>query len=151
VATKAHLPLIAPVSSDPSLTHTRVPWIYRLPPDDRAQAEELVEKGLGSRNLKRVGIVVSADHDGRIFAKEMKAAMERAQNSPIFELAVDPSFHDPESLANRIRSFAPEALVMRLRPDAVRRLLAALQSAPFSCPGSRACVWSSSRRVTTVR
>jgi branched-chain amino acid transport system substrate-binding protein len=133
VATKAHLPLIAPVSSDPSLTHTRVPWIFRLPPDDRAQAEELVEKGLGPRNLKRVGIVVSADHDGRIFAGEMKAAMEGAQNSPTFELAVDPSLHDPESLAVRIRSFAPEALVMRLRPDAVRRLLAALQSVGVDC------------------
>ena len=53
VATKAHLPLISPVSSDPSLTHTRVPWIFRLPPDDSVQAEELMAKGLGPRNLKR--------------------------------------------------------------------------------------------------
>lgn len=133
VATKAHLPLIAPVSSDPSLTHTRVPWIYRLPPDDRVQAEALVAKGLGPPELKRVGIVVSADHDGRIFAEEMKAAMERAQNPPIFELAVGPDLDDPESLADRIRSFAPDALVMRLRPNAVQRLLAALQSIGVDC------------------
>jgi ABC-type branched-subunit amino acid transport system substrate-binding protein len=133
VATKAHLPLIAPVSSDPSLTHTRVPWIYRLPPDDHTQAEELVVEGLAPRDLKRVGIVVSADHDGRIFAEEMKAAMERAQNSPIFELAVDSDLHDPGSLADRARSFAPDALVMRLRPGAVRRLLAALQSVGVDC------------------
>jgi len=133
VATKAHLPLIAPVSSDPSLTHTRVPWIYRLPPDDRAQAEELVAEGLGPRALKRVGIVVSADHDGRIFAEEMKAALERGQNSPIFELAVAPDLHDPGSLADRVRSFAPDALVMRLRPDAARRLLAALRSVGVDC------------------
>jgi len=133
VATKAHLPLIAPVSSDPSLTHTRVPWIYRLPPDDRAQAEELVAGGLGPRDLKRVGIVVSTNHDGRVFAEEMKAALERAQNSPVFEFAVAPDLHDPGSLADRVRSFAPDALVMRLRPDAVRRLLAALQSVGVDC------------------
>ena len=133
VATKAHLPLIAPVSSDPSLTHTRVPWIFRLPPDDRAQAEELVVEGLGPRNLKRVGIVVSADHDGRIFAEELKEEMERAQNSPIFELAVDPNLHDPGGLADRVRSFAPDGVVMRLRPNAARRLLAALQSAGIDC------------------
>jgi branched-chain amino acid transport system substrate-binding protein len=144
VVTKAHLPLIAPVSSDPSLTHTRVPWIYRLPPDDRAQAEELVVEGLGPRRLKRVGLVVSADHDGRIFAKEMKAALERAQIPPIFELVAGPDIHDPGSLADRVRSFAPDSLVMRLRPDAVRRLLAALQSIGVDCdvflpwiPGSR--------------
>jgi len=133
VATKAHLPLIAPVSSDPSLTHTRVPWIFRLPPDDRAQAEEMVMEGLGPRALKRVGVVVSTDHDGRIFAEEMKAALEQVQNSPIFELEVAPGIHDPGSLANRVRSFAPDALVMRLRPDDVRRLLEALQSAGVDC------------------
>ena len=133
VATKAHLPLIAPVSSDPSLTHTRVPWIFRLPPDDRAQAEEMVMEGLGPRALKRVGVVVSTDHDGRIFAEEMKAALEQVQNSPIFELEVAPGIHDPGSLANRVRSFAPDALVMRLRPDDVRRLFEALQSAGVDC------------------
>ena len=133
VATKAHLPLIAPVSSDPSLTHTRVPWIFRLPPDDRAQAEEMVMEGLGPRALKRVGVVVSTDHDGRVFAEEMKAALEQVQNSPIFELEVAPGIHDPGSLANRVRSFAPDALVMRLRPDDVRRLLEALQSAGVDC------------------
>ena len=133
VATKAHLPLIAPVSSDPSLTHTRVPWIYRLPPDDRVQAEELVAEGLGPRELKRVGILVSADHDGRIFTEEVKAAMERAQNSPIFELVVDPDLHDPGSLADRVLSFAPDGLVVRMRPNAVRRLLAALQSVGVDC------------------
>jgi len=133
VATKAHLPLIAPVSSDPSLTHTRVPWIFRLPPDDRAQAEEMVMEGLGPRALKRVGVVVSTDHDGRIFAEEMKAALEQVQNSPIFELEVAPGIHDPGSLANRVRSFAPDALVIRLRPDDVRRLLEALQSAGVDC------------------
>jgi branched-chain amino acid transport system substrate-binding protein len=134
VATKAHLPLIASVSSDPSLTHTRVPWIFRLPPDDRAQAEELVVEGLGSRDLKRVGVVVSADHDGRIFAEEMKAAMERAKVSQIFEFVVEPDLPDPGSLADRVRSFAPDGVVMRLQPDAVRRLLAALQSVGVRCP-----------------
>ena len=133
VATKAHLPLIAPVSSDPSLTHTRVPWIFRLPPDDRVQAEELVVEGLGPRDRKRVGIVVSADHDGRIFAKEMQLVMERAQIAPFFELAVGPDLNDPGSLADRVRGFAPDALVVRLQPDAVRRLLEALQSVGVAC------------------
>jgi ABC-type branched-subunit amino acid transport system substrate-binding protein len=133
VATKAHLPLIAPVSSDPSLTHTRVPWIYRLPPDDRAQAAELVAEGLVPRALKRVGIVVSTDHDGRIFAEEMQLALERAQHSPIFELTVAPDLHDPGSLADRVKSFEPDAVVIRLGPDSTRKILAALQSIGVDC------------------
>jgi ABC-type branched-subunit amino acid transport system substrate-binding protein len=59
--------------------------------------------------------------------------MERAQMTPIFELAVAPDIHDPGSLADRVRTFAPDALVMRLRPDAIRRLLAALQEVGVDC------------------
>lgn len=133
VATKAHLPLIAPVSSDPSLTHTRVPWIFRLPPDDRAQADVLVVEGIGQRELKRVGIVVTADHDGRTFAAEAKSAMEKAGIPPIFEFVVEPGLHDPGSLADRVNSFAPDGIVMRMPPASVRKILAVLQSIGVDC------------------
>ena len=134
VATKAHLPLIAPVSSDPSLTHTRVPWIFRLPPDDAAQAGMLVKDGLVPQGLEAVGVLVSADHDGRTFAAEIKAAMEQDEMPPVFELAVDRDLHDPGSLADRVKSFAPDGLVMRLQPDAARRMLTALRSVGVDCP-----------------
>lgn len=133
VATKAHLPLIAPVSTDPSLTHTRVPWIFRLPPDDAAQAEALVKDGLVPRSLEAIGVLVSADHAGRSFSDELEAAMERRQIAPAFKLAVDPDLHDPGSLADRVKSFAPDGLVMRLRPAAARRMFAALQSVGIDC------------------
>jgi ABC-type branched-subunit amino acid transport system substrate-binding protein len=38
VATKARITLVSPLSGDPSLTHTAVPWMFRLPPDDSAGA-----------------------------------------------------------------------------------------------------------------
>lgn len=134
VATKAHLPLISPISSDPSLTHTRVPWIYRLPPDDAAQADVVVREGMVPRGLKRVGVVASSDHDGRVFAAEITAAMEKVQTPPVFALAVEVELSDPGSLADRVKSFAPDGLVMRLQPTAARRLLAALRSVGVGCP-----------------
>jgi ABC-type branched-subunit amino acid transport system substrate-binding protein len=134
VATKAHLPLIAPVSSDPSLTHTRVPWIFRLPPGDRAQAEMLVTEGLATRGLESVGVLVSADHDGKTFAAEIKAAMERQEMPSTFELAADPEAEDPAAVANRIKDFAPDGLVMRLSPKAARRILEELGAKGVSCP-----------------
>jgi branched-chain amino acid transport system substrate-binding protein len=134
VATKAHLLLISPVSSDPSLTHARVPWIFRLPPDDAAQAEVLVNDGLAPRSLTAVGVIASADHDGKTFANELEAAMGRRRSGPAFKLAVDPDLHDPGSLADRVKSFAPDGLVIRLRPAVGRRLIAALQSVGVDCP-----------------
>jgi ABC-type branched-subunit amino acid transport system substrate-binding protein len=134
VATKAHLPLIAPVSSDPSLTHTRVPWIFRLPPDDAAQADTLVKDGIAPRNLAAVGILVSNDHDGKTFATEVTASMERHGTPPAFELTAHPSADDSSDLARRIHAFAPDGLVMRLEPEAARRVLANLQTAGVDCP-----------------
>jgi len=133
VATKAHLPLIAPVSSDPSLTHTRVPWIFRLPPDDAAQAEKLVKDGLVPRSLEAVGVLVSADHDGRIFADELEAAMERRQIAPVFELALDAGAADFGSVARRVTGFSPDGLVIRFEPAAARRMFAALRMAGVDC------------------
>ncbi len=133
VATKAHLPLVAPVSSDPSLTHTRVPWIFRLPPDDAAQAEALLADGLAPSGLEAVGILVSADHAGRTFAAEIKRAMEGSQMTPVFELVVDPDLPDPGSLADRVKSFAPDGIVMRLQPTVVRKMLAALHAVDVDC------------------
>ena len=134
VATKAHLPLIAPVSSDPSLTHTRVPWIFRLPPDDAAQAKKLVNDGLAPRSLEAVGVLVSADHDGRTFADELEVAMERRQIAPVFKLALDAGAADFGSVAQRVTGFSPDGLVMRLKPAAARRMFAALRMAGIDCP-----------------
>jgi hypothetical protein len=46
IAAKAYVPVIAPLSSASSLTHTGVPWIFRLPPDDQIQARVLVQDGI---------------------------------------------------------------------------------------------------------
>ena len=36
ITTKARLPLLSPISADPTLTYIRIPWIFRLPPDFNA-------------------------------------------------------------------------------------------------------------------
>jgi branched-chain amino acid transport system substrate-binding protein len=134
VATKAHLPLIAPVTGDPSLTHTRVPWIFRLPPDDRMQAELLVLEGMVPRGVRRAALVTSDDHDGRSAGRELADAMARAGRPPAFELAVDPQLVEPWALASRLAEMAPDAVVLRLPGQAVRSALAAMGEEGLTCP-----------------
>jgi len=126
VATKAHILLIAPVSSDPSLTHTRVPWIFRLPPDDAAQAEVLVEEAIVPLGIERIGIVTSTDHDGRTAAGEFLTALERTGRPAIFHLEIDAMEAEPEEVATRVASFRPDGLILRLPPKAVRAVAAAV-------------------------
>jgi branched-chain amino acid transport system substrate-binding protein len=134
VATKAFLPLIAPISSDPSLTHTRVPWIFRLPPDDRTQAELLVVEGMLPRGVRRAALVISDDHDSRTTARELADAMARAGRPPAFVLATDPRLEDPVALASRLAELAPDGVVLSLPGPSVRSALAALDGEGLRCP-----------------
>jgi len=134
VATKAHIPLISPVSSDPSLTHTRVPWIFRLPPDDAAQAELIVTGAVVPRNLKRVGLVTSTDHDGRTVAGEITGALEQIGQPPVFHLELAPDEFDPTDLASRVVGFKPDGLLIRVPRTDLRRLADAIGAAGLDVP-----------------
>ena len=134
VATKAHIPLIAPVSSDSTLTHTRVPWIFRLPPDDASQAEILVAGAVVPTNLKRVGLVTSTDHDGRTVAAELIAALERAGLTPVFHLKLAPDAVDPTDLASRIAGFKADGVIIRVPRTDLRRLTDAFAAAGLEIP-----------------
>jgi len=134
IAAKAYLPVLSPVSSDPTLTHARLPWIFRLPPDGAAQARILIEEGVVPRGLKRVGMVTSTDHDGRRAAAGLRSAMERFGVPAAFHLSVEADLPDLRQAARRIRDFSPDGLVLRLPPVLVVRLLQALGESGDSFP-----------------
>lgn len=133
IATKAHVVLISPIATDPSLTHTRVPWIFRLPPDDSVQARVLVD-GLTARKLQRVGVVSGTDHDSRAASAEMVRAMEKAGLAPAFHLEIDPKVDEPQPVADRVRGFQPDGVVVLLGADGMARLVGALRAAGVTHP-----------------
>ncbi len=128
VATKAWVPLVAPISADPTLTYIRIPWIFRLPPDDEAQANVLVRDGILAGSLTRVGLITSSDHDGRTFANEVLERLHVAGVPPTFHFEVSANGNFAE-LADRARSFEPDAVIVRVPPSDMRDLLDQLSRA----------------------
>jgi branched-chain amino acid transport system substrate-binding protein len=122
VVTKAWVPLLAPVSADPTLTYIRIPWMFRLPPDDEAQAEVLVRDGVLARSLVNVGLITSDDHDGRIFAAETLERLRAAGVAPVFHFEI-PLNGDLAAIAQRARSFEPDAVIVRVPPSGMPHLL----------------------------
>ena len=133
VATKALLPLIAPVSSDPSLTHTRVPWIFRLPPDDTTQARLLVEQGVVGRDLRRIGLVTGTDHDSRAAATELLHALERAGRSPVCHLRIGEQA-DVGEVCRRLTAFDLDGLIIRAPSEVLAQLGSTLASIDLGLP-----------------
>jgi len=133
IATKALLPLIAPVASDPSLTHTRVPWIFRLPPDDVTQARVLVEQGVVGRDLRRIGLVTGTDHDSRAAATELLRALERAGRSPMCHLTIGEQA-DLGEVCRRLAAFNLDGLIIRAPSDVLAQFGSTLASIDFRVP-----------------
>jgi len=122
VATKAWVPLLAPVSTDPTLTYIRIPWIFRLPPDDEAQADAMVREGILGRSLSDIGLVTSGDHEGRTFAEAVLKRLAMAGVRPVFHFEI-PSGGDLSVLSGRMRAFEPDAIIARLPGSGMEELL----------------------------
>lgn len=127
VATKAWLPLVAPVASDPSLTRTRVPWVFRLAPDDAAQARRLA-RHIADLDAERVGVVTGVDRDSRAFAEEIGPALVAVGQPPVCHLELATDFV-PAAVVERLARFDLDALILRLPPDRLSALTAELDRA----------------------
>jgi len=133
VVTKARVPLLAPVSADPTLTWIRIPWIFRLPPDEAAQADVLVREGVRARSLVNVGVVTSTDHDGRTFAREVRNRLGAWALAPAFHLEVAQN-GDLAAVAARVRSFGAGAVIVRVPVPMMLDLAGRLRSAGVNAP-----------------
>ncbi len=134
IAAKVYVPVIAPLSSASSLTHTGVPWIFRLPPDDRVQAQVLVKDGIVNKQLNRVGLVSGTDQNSRAAVTEMEKELNQQNIAALFHFKVSPGLLDFQAIAERIRGFHPHVLTLCLQAPVIPILLKTLQSNGIVCP-----------------
>lgn len=107
-----------PWATDPTLTQIRIPWFFRLVPDDRQQAQALAREIFEVRRLGRVAVLAEDQRDARKAAEAFaRAAQGRAD---VFYRGDD----DPEgwtSLAEGVRQSRAEGWVLFGRPAAAVR------------------------------
>jgi ABC-type branched-subunit amino acid transport system substrate-binding protein len=104
-----------------------------LPPNDQLQAEVLVKEGLVTANVRKLGLVTSVGHDGRIFAKNMKRALARHGLSLSFHLPVIAEVDKMGTVAAQIRRFDSDGLILHLPPPVTLKLLADLTTVGVDC------------------
>jgi ABC-type branched-subunit amino acid transport system substrate-binding protein len=109
IANKISVPILT-LASDPTTTEANVPWLFRLGPSDSDQAHAFCQRIYADLRLRKVLLVVQADHDGRTGAAEFEKAA-KAMNGPAplrFELT---------DLTETAESF--RAALQKNDPDAV--------------------------------
>lgn len=134
IAAKVFLPIVSPVSTSLSLTRARVPWMFRLPPDDRTQARKIIVEAFPSINCKRIGIISSTDHDNRATAAEIIKEMKRRQSPPLFHFQVANDTTGFQAIVSRMKRSSPEGMVLLLPVSELVSLLHSMQEEAISYP-----------------
>lgn len=132
VAVKLYIPVLTPVSSDPSLTQARVPWIFRLPPDDTAQAELIVNACIRETAGNGIGLITSTNQDSRMATGRLLKALTRKGTAPVFHIQLNESSPDINALLDRLAAASPEALIIKVSRAGLETLLGQLKEAGCS-------------------
>ena len=112
IATKARVPLVSPIASDPTLNYIRIPWMFRLAPGDDAQAELLASEIVDGKEETRVVLVNSTHHDDRIGSGEMLHALNARSRPAAAHYEFESPLQEPQIIAERIAAARPGALIL---------------------------------------
>lgn len=136
VAAKSFVPVLTPIASDTSLTRARVPWIFRLPPDDDSQAHVLVNGYRKHVPEMSVGLITSTGQDARMSARSLKRELRRTNIPVLFhaELGVEEPLREMDRVVEKIARMKPGGLIIRLMDRSLPDVLAALNERGVSIP-----------------
>ena len=112
IITKAHVPLIGPASTDPSLTQINIPWMFRCMPDDEHIARVLGEVIFRDRGYEKVAAIASTTYDSRIGIGEFEKTARRRGVPLALSLKYDPGELDFSRPLRMIERAGVQALVI---------------------------------------
>lgn len=124
VAAKLWTPVITPGAGDLTIDYANVPWVFRLLPDDRAQADLLLAAAR-ERGWKRLALATEGTRDGRTAGERLLEAARDQGLSLVLHVEYNP--YNPQEIAPRLAQVAVDALVVWGRPVGGTPLIAELR------------------------
>lgn len=134
ITNKARLPLIAPVATDSTLTEIRIPWMFRLAPSDRQQAQCMVALLTGEPTAQRIAVIHSTKHDARVGVEELLKTLAGIQRTPVARFEIPARADDLDGLADRLRAMAVDCLILWCPTADAQTILTSLQHSEASWP-----------------
>jgi branched-chain amino acid transport system substrate-binding protein len=108
VTAKSHVVMLSTLSSDPSLSRAYVPWYFRMVPDDKQQAEALVEQIYQNDATQKVAVISLDDYDGKTSTEAfLDEAKEKGYPVPVTFIGLD-----EKELLEKIENSSWDAVVL---------------------------------------
>jgi len=133
VGNRLGVPILT-LASDSGTTQTNVPWIFRLGPDDAAQAEPFAKGIYVVRHLTRVLLVTEDDHDGRVGGEAFVKAARRLGGRAPEQVQINPARPELQTTIGQLNTVEPEAVVIWTSSHLSARLIEAFQQAKPAVP-----------------
>jgi len=129
VAAKLHFPQLTTASTDPSVTDTGSPWIFRCLADDVLQAKALTARIFAAPRARSLALLSQNNRYGRMGIAEVARAAQAAGVPVALREGFDSGTADFSGLAARTAAAKPEAVVVWSLYREGAGLVAALRAA----------------------
>ena len=133
VGNKLGVPILT-LASDAGTTQTNIPWIFRLGPDDRAQAEAFARDIYAEHHLKKVLLVTEDDRDGRLGRKAFVNAARQFGGHAPDGVQINSTRPETQPVLAQLNAVNPEAVVVWASSDLGAKVAEEIRNAKSTLP-----------------
>ncbi len=138
VALRTDLPMMNVADLDPTLMETRIPWIFRVVPDDRQMAYTIAYYVYKQLGLQKVAILRANNRYGRFgVAQFRKSSIRLGRPAPIevnYELNYDRVNLEFLAQIERLQKAQPDAVILWADPEPAGLLVRKMREVGMNIP-----------------
>ncbi len=138
VALRTDVPMVNVADLDPSLMETRIPWVFRVIPDDRQMAYTIAYYVYKQLGLQKVAILRANNRYGRFgVAQFRKSSIRLGKPAPIeinYEINYEKVNPDFTAQLDRLDKTQPDAVVLWADPQPAAWLVKKMREAGMKMP-----------------
>ena len=128
VGNRLGVPVVT-LSTDATTTQINIPWLFRIVPNDPAQARAFAESIYREHAFRNVLLISESDHDGRVGAEEFEKAAHRLQAPAPARIEITLPLEDVSPLLKEIQAQEFEAVVLWTSAATAAQLLEGISGA----------------------
>jgi branched-chain amino acid transport system substrate-binding protein len=138
VALRTDIPMVNVADLDPTLMETRIPWVFRVIPDDRQMAYTIAYYVYKQLGLQKVAILRANNRYGRFgVAQFRKSSIRLGKPAPIevnYEINYENVNPDFTAQIERLQKAQPDAVILWADPQPAAWLVRKMREAGMKIP-----------------
>ena len=133
-ATKTHVIFLSAWAGDPTLSQAFVPWFFNCVPNDRQQAEALIDEIYTKRKIDRIAIISDNDYDSKQAVKNLMSIIKTTGKNEPAQLVLNNSDEELNVLLDKINVANVSCIIIFCRSSASLKIIRQIRKRNMSQP-----------------